>query len=304
MNSLFNNRSNADGKVGFGKLPNDLLGSVDDIANEYSKNLPDKNKTTYHTYFTNLNENIRQKCETISNNDIWKQLCDNNKNAKIMTIQEMNELYYSNVKCIKNSNLYGAAANILPHRDCVIYNFYGINVYRVIIGLTDNNSVITNLINFNISHKIQKGEYILFDFDKTLHNITKSNDTECSSRILMKIHFIVCENGEYPDYIIHFIKQFYIYYYLIARWSEQIGTDPTTFLGFFHGLLWQYPFEDHFKTAFCISSATSFVLINTGLQIKFTNYGEFAFYFISILFALHLFNTSFFYFRYVLYGYK
>jgi hypothetical protein len=33
-----------------------------------------------------------------------------------------------------------------------------------------------------------------------------------------------------------------VVYYRVARYTEQIGTDPKTFAGFFFGIFWEYPF--------------------------------------------------------------
>jgi hypothetical protein len=83
---------------------------------------------------------------------------------------------------------------------------------------------------------------MIFDFDKTTHQVKKTGQTE-TPRILMKLHFIVCENctpGYGPSYV-DFVAYFYKFYYYIARYTEQIGTDPTTFIGFFFGIMWEYP---------------------------------------------------------------
>jgi hypothetical protein len=190
-----------------------------------------------------LNINIKNNFDKIQNDKIWNNICFYQNNCIIKKITEMNELYYSNPKPDFNRyNLYGAAGNLIPHRDCILFNFKNINLYRIIISLSEfNNDTITEFINLNLEHKLNLGDYMIFDFDKTLHQVKKIGKIE-TPRILMKLHYIVCDNCSFSNNYIDFISYFYINYYYIARYTEQIGTDPSSFMGFFYGLLWEYLF--------------------------------------------------------------
>jgi hypothetical protein len=176
MNSLlFTYRDKIEGKVGIGKLPNELVSILDDISNEYYNILPDKSSSTYHTYYNDLTSKLKEKFDKIQYNKFWDGICENTNCIK-HCVTEMNEIYYSNPKPnFEKQNLYGAAANLIPHRDCILYNFNGIRFYRIIIGLTDsNNDTLTEFINLNLEHKINRGDYMIFDFDRTLHQVKKS----------------------------------------------------------------------------------------------------------------------------------
>ena len=219
----------------------------------------------------------------------------------------MNEIYYSNPKPnFEKHNLYGAAANLIPHRDCILYNFNGIRFYRIIIGLTDsNNDTTTEFINLNLEHKINRGDYMLFDFDRTLHQVKKSAQQE-TPRILLKLHFIVCDNCKYSDNYVKFISNFYIYYYYIARYTESIGTDPKTFIGFFFGLMWEWPFYKAFKYIALLTFILILVLLNVIYKIKFKvkNICKLLFYSLSSMFIIYLLIVAFYYFRYILFNIK
>jgi hypothetical protein len=144
MNSIFTYRDDIEGKVGIGKLPTDLQSILDDISKEYYSIIPDKNSSTYHTWYDDMPYNIKSKVEQIQKNEFWNKLCDGSEKCIRISAHEMDELYYSNPKNnLEKINLYGAAGNFDIHQDC-IYNFNGIKFYRVIIGLTDgNDNVIT-----------------------------------------------------------------------------------------------------------------------------------------------------------------
>ena len=307
MNSLFTHRDNIESKVGIGKLPNELQYILDDIVDEYNGLIPDKSKTTYHTYYSNLIGRLKENFDKIQFNPFWNNICDNITICIKQPVIEMNELYYSNPKPnFEKMNLYGAAANLIPHRDCVLYNFVGISFYRIIIGLTgNNNDTITEFINFNLQHKINKGDYMIFDFDKTLHQVKKIGQQELP-RILLKLHFIICENCKHSREYVNFISFFYKFYYYIARYTEQIGTDPTTFMGFFFGLLWEWPFYSFFKYTIGLLFISNIIALNKLCKIKLTpkNSGKLVLYSCGNMLTLYIFIVSFYYYRYVLFNIK
>lgn len=299
-NSLFTHRHEIEGKVGIGKLHDELQIILDDISKEYFSKIPDKSSTTYHTYYKDLTCELKENFDKIQYDEFWDGICDNDKNCIKHCVTEMNEIYYSNPKPnFEKHNLYGAAANLIPHRDCILYNFNGFHLYRIIIGLTDsNNDTSTEFINLNLKHKINRGDYMIFDFDRTLHQVKKTGQQE-TPRLLLKLHFIVCDNCNYSNEYVKFISYFYIYYYYIARYTEQIGTDPKTFIGFFLGLMWEWPFYKSFKyTTLSIFTIILFVL-NVIYKIKFV-----MFYSLLSMFGIYLSIVSFFYFRYILFNTK
>lgn len=239
-----------EGYVGIGKLPDESFPILDKILDEYYDMIPDKSKTTYHTYYTNLQGLLKYNFDKIQYNEMWNNICHTNQ-CIMKPVIEMNEIYYSNPKPnFEKTNLYGASANLIPHKDCILFYFYGIRFYRIIIGLTDNNNdTITEFVNLKMEHKINRGDYMIFDFDRTLHRVKKIGEQN-TPRVLLKLHFIVYENNENENYTkeyLDFVSYFYKNYYFIARCTEQIGTDPTTFIGFFYGLLWGLPFYPQFK---------------------------------------------------------
>lgn len=249
--------SNTDGNISIGTIPYYLLTDISILSSYYYNKIPDRSKTTHHIYFRELDSFIKPIFNKIQTDVFWNYCTE--PTCIQFPITQMNELYFSNPKPnFQNINLYGAAANLKPHSDCILFYFYDIHVYRVIIGLSDipNHDVATHFPNFNITHKIQYGDYISFDFDKTVHQVIKTSN-QTTERILMKLHYIVCENCS--SYYISFISLFYRLYYWVARYTEQLGTDPTTFIGFFFGLLWEYPFYPSTKYGI-ITIATSIFL--------------------------------------------
>jgi len=306
MKSIFTHRDSIDGNVGIGKLPNHLHNVLGNIGKEYINLVTDKTTTTHHTYYNDLAGGLKDNFDRIQYDTLWNSICDNRSNCILKHVVEMNEIYYSNPKPNFNKmNLYGAAANLIPHRDCILYNFDGIDFYRIIIGATNNNNdTITEFINFNLEHKINMGDYMIFDFDKTLHQVKKTGQFE-TPRILLKMHFIVCQNCNHVAYV-DFVAFFYKFYYYLARYTEQIGTDPGTFMGFFFGLLWEYPFNSAFKYIVLLLFVNNIIVLNKlcDIELNYKNTVKLITYSFMNVIYIYLFIVSFYYSRYLLLGIK
>lgn len=271
--TLFTHTDDKKGFIGTGILPINLFKTLTDILKEFVPLIPDTSKTTFHIYYTNLRDSLKENFDKIQTHSIWNGICNDKGRSKciLRPVKEMNEIYYSNPKpkFETNTRLYGAAANLLPHKDCILFNFIGIRFYRVIIGLTSNNTdTITHFIDYNISHYINKGQYIIFDFDRTFHKVIKTGLTE-TPRVLLKLHFIVCRNCIFSERYVNFVACFYKYYYYIARYTEQIGTDPTSWVGVFIGMLWEWPFYPSFKyTIWTLLAIVLYIYYYKPIQIQ------------------------------------
>ena len=286
--SIFTHKHHTEGNTGIGKLPNELLPLLENIPIEYMKLVPDKTKTTHHMYYNDLRGSLQSTFHLIQSSEFWYDICED---CIILPVKEMNELYYSNPKPnFASTNLYGAAANLIPHHDCVLFNFKNIRFYRVIIGVTENNQdTITEFINIGVEHKINRGDYMIFDFDRTLHQVKKTGEIE-TPRILLKLHYITCDGCKSVIYV-NIVSLFYKMYYYIARYTEQIGTDPTTFLGFFFGLLWEYPF-------YMPSKYVPYIIACNIVLYKICDY-----YFVKLC-MVYLMIVSFYYLRFIFFAIK
>jgi hypothetical protein len=97
MNGLFTYRDNTEGKVGIGKLPDELLLYLDNISKEYIYQIPDKLSTTYHTYYNYLTSVLKDNFDKIQYNTFWDNICDNTSKCIKYCITEMNEIYYYHI---------------------------------------------------------------------------------------------------------------------------------------------------------------------------------------------------------------
>jgi len=257
-----------------------MISFLDEIAKEYKTLIPDKSVSTFHTWYNDMTFSIKAKVFKIQKNIFWNQLT--REKGTIINVNEIDELYYSNPQNdLYKNNLYGTTVSYGIHRDG-IFSFAGINFYRVIIGLTDgNDNIITRFNNLNIEHKINKGDYIIFDFDKSSHHVIKERN-ELTLRILLKIHFLVGENGYSKEYIER-IKIIYLYYEWITRYITKTGTDPETYYQFFLGLGIQFFYKKDIEKIICI------IFFINKIIFQFSNLNNFCSLFIMYSLIVFLF---------------
>ena len=79
MDSLFTYRDETEGKIGIGKLPNEIQSILHDISKEYNDIISDKNVSTYHTWYDDMPSSIKSKVEQVQKNEFWNKLCDGSK---------------------------------------------------------------------------------------------------------------------------------------------------------------------------------------------------------------------------------
>lgn len=227
-----------EGKFGSGIIPADMHKLTKSLAKQFYDIVPDdaKKNMTYHLWYEQLPDNIKNTIQQIKQHQFWNGLCESNT-CIFDNVSEMDELYYSKVPSQKKQNImYGATGNYDLHVDGVM-SFPGITFYRVLIGLTDgNDNVETRFPVLQESIYMNKDRYVVFDFDKAHHKVVKHNDKD-NYRILLKLHFCVCEKCVKPSKYFYFIEKLYIWYEYFTRYIMQTGTNPETYYQFFLGLL-------------------------------------------------------------------
>lgn len=309
MNTLFTYRDDIEGKVGIGKLPNELQSILDNISEEYYNMIPDKNASTYHTWYNDMSSTIKSNVEKIQKNDFWNKLCDGSKKCVKININEMDELYYSNFKQTSDNtlskNFYGATGNIVIHKDCHnICTFNNINLYRIIIGLSDkNDNIITKFTELDIEKKINKNDFIIFDFSRTTHQVIKENQMINTPRLMLKLHFIICENCNYSNIYINFLKNYFINYDIITRYLLKTGTDPENYYQFFIGLGCHYFYYPYTQYIILFIIVISIIILKYLFNIKliYKNLSKIVKYISISLIFIYLLIVLFYWLRYKLF---
>jgi len=168
----------------------------------------------------------------------------------------------------------------------------------------DNKNITTKFTNLGVEHKINKNDYVLFDFSRTTHQVKKDDQTTNTPRTILKLHFLVFENDDYSDNYIYFIKSYFIYYDIITRYILKTGTDPKTYYQFLIGMLthlFYYPYTGYmvvFIILFII------VILNVLFKIKliYKNITKIIKYVLFSLISIYLLIILFYWLRYKLSG--
>jgi hypothetical protein len=239
MKEIFNYKDDIEGKIGIGKLPKNLENIINSISKKYNYLIPNKNASTYHTWFCNMSPSIKKKVRKIQNNKFWRKLCDGNTKCRIFNTPEVDELYYSKAPAKKDASSlkYGAATNFDLHGDGM-FQFPGITFIRVIIGLTSGNtSVKTVFPSHEKEAYLNKDKFIAFDFDKAPHQVVNTSNDNSNYRTMLKLHFCVCTTCDNESLYFKGVSNMYVLYETITRYIMTTGTNPTTLYEFFLGLL-------------------------------------------------------------------
>ena len=248
-------RDQYEGKVAIGTVPPSMVPALRRLAREYYQRIPNKESSTHHMWYADMPREMRALVRNIRNNPVWRGMCDMSNRCIFGAVNEMDELYYSNPARMgigrRRGRLFGATSNFREHRDCV-FRFGGIRFYRVLVGLTDGNcSVVTRFPKLNISHRINRNDYVVFDFDRSTHEVFKTKSV-AKPRMLLKLHFIVCEECTSPAYV-RAVKRLYICYEGITRYIMHTGTDPETYYEFFCGVMCEWGLHPRFPyIVFCL----------------------------------------------------
>ena len=148
------NKNPNQGILYVGKVPKNLNNNLSYIKDKFYNSIPKKNKNemTYHVWYKNLQDDIKDSFDEIRDSNFWKSLfCKgNDKSCVIEPITEMDELYYSNTpNDLHKRNMYAAVGNYKLHKDFI--SFPGIIVNRVLVGMTPNKKTSTVFPKKNIS---------------------------------------------------------------------------------------------------------------------------------------------------------
>jgi len=245
-NNFFVYKNDIDGNVAIGQISPEFDDVLSEIKFEWLQDLTKEQLTgtTCHIWYSDLSQSLKTKIDNIRNMKLWESLCDKNKDfckkkKKLMFIPEMDEIYYFNLGSkFSSGRLYGANGNVEPHVDSGrLFQFKNIKLYRVLIGLSDDNkNTTTKFINAKLEKKINKNDYVVFDFDRTFHQVVKENKLN-TPRFVLKLHFVICDDENEPLWKIELFKKCHIVYEIITRYFMEHGTDPTTWSGFFFGLI-------------------------------------------------------------------
>jgi len=173
----------------FCKLEKDLT-SLDFIREwVISQNLSVAKST--HWWYKDLPEHTRQSFKNIIfSNELMKMFYKkyDDYSMEICAITDMNEIYVSPPTNVQNTS---DQVFFTKHIDGPYYYIPFATVYRVIIGLDNNEEIETVFNQIPTSIILQKGDVTAFDFHRECHYIRKTDCINNDFRVVLKLHYCV-----------------------------------------------------------------------------------------------------------------
>ena len=190
-----------------GRLPDNLAVAGDAVADGFAALIPADRlgKQSYHIWTKDAPQLLAAGVDTFRESGFFQRmLCaDREKDGKrcaVVSVPDIDELYYSFPPSPEAGNQYGDAGLFNPHIDGMMSFLPGIRFYRFIVALTPNSNVFTVFPNNRTVAALDKHDYLGFDFNSELHFVAGQAD-QGVNRILLKLHFCacdVCEDGTSP----------------------------------------------------------------------------------------------------------
>jgi hypothetical protein len=139
--------------------------------------------------------------------EMFYQLFSKN-NYDIIPIIGMNEMYLTGNN--REGNVHSDQVFYMNHIDGPYSFIPFVSVYRCLIALNDNETIVTCFPMISKEVTLKSGDVLSFDFNREIHSIRakSSYDSEKTPRILLKAHFCVYPKG------FHYLGRF------IARLNE------------------------------------------------------------------------------------
>lgn len=206
---------------GIGKYGNELAGN---IYNDTSSSITEA-ITTLHTYIQSLNLPTHQTyhtfedsiglkehtaIQTIKYGPLFSHISQSYPNYLVIPIVAMNEVYVSCLGGDGSDRVFET-----PHIDGLFAGLPWCNVLRCIVAIQGNRDIHTIFPLSNNTYTLETGDYVGFDYNRSLHYICGNDGIEHSgavnthdprARIILKLHYLV-----FPEWLPYGISRMYVW---------------------------------------------------------------------------------------------
>ena len=151
-----------------------------------------------HWWRSSLPPKIQVSFDSITQNVKITEMYHSLFRPNVYTVEElteMNELYITGEERA-NENMNSDHVFYTPHLDGPFYFLPFTSVYRSIIGVNDNNNIITYFPVSKTRTRVETGDVLAFDFNREIHYIYNQHKQSDAPRITIKAHYCI-----YPKYI-------------------------------------------------------------------------------------------------------
>lgn len=151
-------------------------------------------KISHHWWYEKLPTDIRNAFDECSNSYIIKNMFCSLFSPiyyDILPIPEMNEIYVTGEER-KEDPIQSDRVFFISHIDGPFMWVPFVSVYRCLIGVNENKKITTHFPANYQNYKVNKGDFLAFDFNREIHYITSNNNTfQTEPRITLKAHYCI-----------------------------------------------------------------------------------------------------------------
>eukprot|EP00798_Chlamydomonas_sp_ICE-L_P010971 gene10971-17084_t len=224
-------------------VPSDLIELFDKLRDLIDAKLVKEYSDTHHFYSRDASVEINAVISKIRGRSYWRDLlCPGDsadRRCTFASVPDMDEVYRSKLtRAFAKKQLYGARTLVALHVDGII-KIPGMIVYRILIPLTSGNRhVNTCLKEDGVCVKLNRGNMLAFDFDRTMHfvRIDGEEGGGGEQRTMLKMHFVVCDKG-CGLRMVEMSKTLHVKYEDMTRYIMTRGTNPQTYYEFCLGVM-------------------------------------------------------------------
>ena len=200
-------------REGIGKYGNEIHGSLTDTESTpvqtlhaYIESLGIPTYKTFHTFEDCLPSLEHTALQHIKYSDVCKNIVIAHPKHILVPIVSMNELYVSCIGADGSDRVFET-----PHIDGLFAWLPWCIVYRVIVSIQGNRHVDTVFPLSQNKYTLETGDYVAFDYNRSIHYIVGTTPTEpglpidTRKRIILKLHYLV-----YPEWLPVWISRVYL----------------------------------------------------------------------------------------------
>ncbi len=200
------------------------------IFKKYKNEINDR--PSMHRYIESLSKDEYEIFKPIFNNKkIKDQICSKFKDCNITHLSNTDEIYISHYNIDKG----GDQGLFEKHYDGVLRDLNDATVVRLLVYINADDNYKVHFLDSNVVHNFKSYEYGILDFNREYHYVEGNYNKNDSTRILLKINYLVCPNctSLYKKMVINFNT---LVFYIVKTSMEYSKSPKNVFqkiIGFF-----------------------------------------------------------------------
>jgi hypothetical protein len=183
-----------------GKIKEDASSSLDVLC-DYIQSLDLSSHNTFHTFEECLPEKEHSAIQNIKYSSMIMSIAVQFPKHIITPIVSMNELYVTCLGAEGSDRVFET-----PHIDGLFAWLPWCTILRSVVSIQGNRGVDTVFPLSQHTYTLETGDYVAFDYNRSIHYIYGNTVSDNRRRIVLKLHYLV-----YPEWMPVWVSRIYIW---------------------------------------------------------------------------------------------